>query len=403
MAKKVWQFAYYYFITPLMLIMAHFAAFFSPKIRRGLYPRYRSIQKLKTWRNKSQLSGKTILFHAASMGEFEHIKPLLKELKQKYNTINIITLFSPSAYEHIKLSEDFDFYLYMPIDTPSNWREIYGLINPSMIIFAKYDVWPAQVWMAKEMAIPLFLINATLKINSSRTRFPLRNILIQVYSDFNNIYAISSEDAEGIRRNFPRCRVEVLGDTKYDQVIVRKKYAMAKDMISESWYAEHWIFVAGSIWSEDEEYLLPSLTYLLGKYSKFKIILVPHVPDDKTVARLIDHFNQWGVILFSNMKKAHVERVLIIDSIGLLAEIYKYARLAYVGGSFKQRIHNVMEPAIYGIPVLFGPKHENSYEAIKLVQKMGGIVVHDSKSMLKEIESFMNNEEKTVIVPLQEI
>jgi 3-deoxy-D-manno-octulosonic-acid transferase len=113
---------------------------------------------------------------------------------------------------------------------------------------------------------------------------------------------------------------------------------------------------------------------------------------------LIDHFDHWGVILFSQIKKAHDERILIIDYVGLLAEIYKYAHLAYVGGSFKQRIHNVMEPAIYGIPVLFGPKHANSYEAIKLAQNNGGIIVHDSMSMSKEIEFFITNEEKRVLL-----
>ena len=127
MGKKFWQLIYYYFITPTILIVAHFASFFSAKIRRGLYPRYHSIRSLKEWLARYEVANKKILFHAASLGEFEHIKPLLKELKQSYNTTNVITFFSPSAYENINESDDVDFYLYMPFDTPTNWKKIYRL------------------------------------------------------------------------------------------------------------------------------------------------------------------------------------------------------------------------------------------------------------------------------------
>jgi 3-deoxy-D-manno-octulosonic-acid transferase len=398
MIKIVWQFIYYFLITPLVLIIAHGAALFSSKIRKGLYPRYRSIRLLRKWvadlnRNDRRL----ILFHAASMGEFEHIKPLLVELKRRYDTVNIITLFSPSAYEHIKETEGLDFHLYMPFDTPANWKELYGLINPSMIVLAKYDVWPAQIWMAKKMAIPLFLVNATLKVNSSRTNFGIRHFLGYVYRDIENIFATSNEDTERIVQNFPNCRVEVLGDTKYDQVIIRKRIAQSKKLIPASWIAKNKIIVAGSIWPEDEDHLFPALLEILENYSDVKLILVPHVPDDKSIKRISNYFIKWPIIQYTHLNKIKDERILIIDSVGLLAEIYKYANMAYVGGGFRKKgLHNVMEPAIYGIPVLYGPLHENSYEAMQLADKNGGIVADNFLDFLKAMELLLTNEEERI-------
>jgi 3-deoxy-D-manno-octulosonic-acid transferase len=216
---------------PVILIVAHVFALFSKKIRNGLFPRYSTISLLKRWTQEQSTKQKRILFHAASLGEFEHIKPLLQELKEKYNTLNVVTFFSPSGYNHVKKFEGLDFHMYMPIDRATNWNALHSLLKPSLVVIAKHDVWPAQIWTARENGIPIFLVNASLPANSSRTKLFVKQFLSHVYSDFNTIFSISKDDAQRFSHYFPNCTVEVIGDTKYDQVVLRKRTALKQYLI----------------------------------------------------------------------------------------------------------------------------------------------------------------------------
>jgi 3-deoxy-D-manno-octulosonic-acid transferase len=233
-----------------------------------------------------------------------------------------------------------------------------------------------------------------LSAKSSRTRWGVKSFLKHVYRDFTAICAISDDDAKRFSIHYPRCHVELVGDTKYDQVVLRRKVAREQELLPKNWTDGQWIFMAGSIWPEDEEQILPTLKKILEEESTIRLVLIPHQPKSRAINRIEETFYKWGVQLFSRRENLGNEKVLIVDAVGYLAGLYHHAHAAYVGGSFHQGIHNVMEPAIFGIPVFYGPAHENSYEAIQLAKDNGGIVIRDSKEMYQEIRDIFNNENK---------
>lgn len=392
--KKVWQIIYYFWVSPGIIIAAHILAIFSKKIRKGLISRYTTVKKLRQWLKNNNPSAQRVLFHSASLGEFEHIRPVLQALQEKFNTTNFVTFFSPSGYENAGQTKGLDFHFYMPFDRPANWKKIYKAINPTMIIIAKHDVWPGQVWTAREEGIPIFLINASLSKKSSRTRNGVKTFLKYVYRDFESICAISEDDAKRFAVHYPRCRVENVGDTKYDQVVLRKKAAQLQKLLPEKWLEKHWIFMAGSIWPEDEVQLFPAIEKLLREEEKIRFVLVPHQPEEKAISRIEQSFRNWGIQKFGTRDQLNDERFLIVDTVGHLAGLYNHAQAAYVGGSFQQGIHNVMEPSIFGLPVLYGPVHENSYEAIQLAANNGGVIVKNSNDIYQNISAFFHDELK---------
>ena len=394
--KKVWQSIYYFWVSPGVVIGAHILALIFHKVRRGLFPRYSTINELQKWVEKNPSEQKRVLFHTASLGEFEHIRPVIQALKENYQTVNYVTFFSPSGYDNVGQAKGLDFHFYLPFDFAYNWDKIFKIIKPSFIIIAKHDVWPGQVWTAHKHNLPIFLINASLSAKSSRTRWGVKSFLKYVYRDFSKIYAISEEDAERFSIHYPRCKVEMVGDTKYDQVVLRRTLAREHDLLPKKWTVNHWIFLAGSIWPEDEEQIFPALIKMLKEEKSLRLILVPHQPETRTVTRISEIFKKWGVQLFSNLDQLKNEQVLIVNAVGHLAGLYHHAQAAYVGGSFQQGIHNVMEPAIFGIPVYYGPVHENSYEAIQLSKDNGGTVIRNNNDLYDAIRIIYNNEEKRI-------
>jgi len=394
--KKFWQIIYYFWVSPGIVIGAHILALFFRKVRKGLFPRYTTIKSLQNWMETNQTNEKRVLFHTASLGEFEHIRPVLEALKEEYHTVNIVTFFSPSGYDNVGQTKGLDFHFYLPFDQPKNWKKIYQIIEPSLIIIAKHDVWPGQVWTAHNQNLPIYLINASLSAKSSRTRRGVKRFLKHVYRDFTQICAISDDDAKRFSVHYPRCHVEMVGDTKYDQVVLRRELARKQEVLPNEWTKNHWIFIAGSIWSQDEEYIFPALIKMLEEETSFRLVLVPHQPEPKAIARITEKFNKWGVQLFSKREQLKDEHILIVDVIGYLSCLYNHAHAAYVGGSFQQGIHNVMEPAIFSIPVFYGPVHENSYEAIQLARDNGGIVINNSKELYQEIGGIIKNEERRI-------
>jgi len=397
MIKNFWKYFYHFLITPVILIGIHVTALFSTKVRKGLIPRYTTIGRLSKWISENNPQDQRILFHTASLGEYEHIRPLLQTMKEDYNTVNIVTFFSPSGYNNVVKDSSLDFYFYMPFDRKKNWRKIYDRVKPTIIIIAKWDVWPGQVWTAKEKNIPVYLINASLRADSGRTRPGVKRFLKHIFRDFSAIFAVSNVDKDRFAKHYPRCPVKVVGDTKYDQVVLRKNHVLSQVLIPESWTKNSWIFLGGSIWPEDEEHLFPALKKIIGEKHNIRLILVPHQPEQKAIEKIVNAFDNWGVQKFTNIKNLTNERVLIIDAIGYLAGLYHYAQCAYVGGSFKQGIHNVMEPAIFGIPVLYGPFHEHSQEAVEFAKGHGGFVVKNSKNISRYINKFYNNNDERLL------
>lgn len=391
--RLFWYLIYNGIFIPLFWLVLRFGALFNGKIRRGVEGRAHLFENLEH-QAKELKASRRIWFHSSSMGEFEQAKPIIAALREKHSDLNIIvSFFSPSGYDHSKNYKPADLITYLPFDTTRNARRFLSLIRPTAAVMVRYDIWPNHVWELSKRKIPAFIANATMRQNSSRLKFPLKNFHRDLYQQLTSILAVSSSDVKAFEKigiGYPN--IEAIGDTRYDQVWTRSLEARKKHLIPEPILRRRKVFVVGSSWEEDEDVLIPTFKKIMQYDANALMILVPHEPNIQTLERIEIQLNAVpGCIRFSDLNDYSGERIILVDSIGILTALYQYAHVAYVGGSFKQGIHNVLEPAVYGIPVLYGPKHHNSQEAVELARRGGGTVVHDQQDCYKALRTLFNN------------
>ncbi|RMI09418.1 MAG: hypothetical protein D6681_07170 [Calditrichaeota bacterium] len=367
-------------IIPLLVAGLHIVAMFNSRYREGLLGRYRWHRAVRNFcRKNPPASGEIFLFHCASLGEFEHIKPLLRHLKDADPHCKIVVMFfSPSGYRHAGECPAVDLFIYTPIDWWLPMYRLYRLLRPRALVIAKHDVWANQVWMARLMGIPCFLINATLYASSGQLHPLMRFFQRAVYRRFTRILAISEADRALLEKLAPGSRIAVVGDTKYDQVVQRSRESQRKKVLPEAVVAGRRVFVAGSIWPEDERQLIPALKTLREAFPDLCLILCPHEPTPEHIGHLRRQWEPQPVCCYSELTPNTAPPVIIIDRVGILANLYAAAQAAYVGGGFKQNVHNILEPAVYGIPVFFGPVNANSREAQWLKERCPEAEVHDA-------------------------
>ena len=391
--KKTWSLLYNIIFIPFFWMALQIAAIFNTKIRRGIEGRRELYNRIECDTQKLT-SKQRVWFHSSSMGEFEQAKPIIAALRKKYRDINIIvTFFSPSGYDHSRNYKLADIITYIPFDTKANARHFLDLIQPTAAVFVRYDVWPNHLWELKERGIPAFIANATMRTTSARFYPFLKNFHRLLFDNFESILTVSAKDVDAFnlfRLTHPS--VEAIGETRYDQVWQRSADAKKKHLIPSEILKGNRILLAGSTWPEDEEVLIPSIKKILQYDSNVLTILVPHEPTEDA---LEDVENKLGSkprsIRFSNLNDYANERIIIVDSVGILMALYQYANVAYVGGSFRQGIHNVLEPAVYGIPVVYGPKYSNSQEAIELLRRGGGFVVNDQQECYRTLRTLLDD------------
>jgi len=386
------RFFYSYIILTLLFLAYTCISIFNYKYREALIERFKILKTVKSWRASVTSEQKVVLIHAASMGEFEHIKPIIYEISNQKNSRIVLTFFSPSGYKHIKNYPGIDLILYSPLDFKNVVKKFYKILDPKIIIISKHDAWPNQVWMAREMNIKIFLVNASLTLKSSRVRPWVVPFLKYVYDSFDEIFMGNIEDEKLFKKFYPNSRLNYSGDTKFDQVLVRKELSRNKHYFDSTWTNNCLVFIAGSIWKEDAQVLFPVMKKILAENRQLIIILVPHQPETSIINLIYDSFGSDICKKYSEKGELKKERILVVDVIGILADLYKYAHIAYVGGSFKQGIHNVMEPAVYGIPVIYGPEHQNSTDAIKLIDSGGSYACKTGEELLSKISSLISNE-----------
>ncbi len=378
---------------PIFYLSLILLSFFNLKVRHGFWGRFGMFRKLNAFLKSGDPEGPVLVIHCASMGEFEHTKPFLVEFKKKKPEYRIIVLFfSPSGFENIKSFSQVDLFLYSPHEIFISVWWFIRKVKPSIWIVAKHDVWPNQVWFCRLFRIPLFLINASLHQQSSRLILPTRFFHHTVYTHFTHILAVSETDMHNFSLLVGPEKCSVVGDTKYDQVIFRRNESMKKEIIPADVYRDSWTVVAGSTWPEDHHHLIPAFLKLREKYDNLKLVVCPHEPTSSHIQELQSALNGVSSILLSRLSDYSGEKVIIIDRIGVLANVYSIARVAYVGGSFKQNIHNVLEAAVYKVPVIFGPVNNNSHEAQLLKAGKGGLEIHNAAEIEFQLEKFLINE-----------
>jgi len=372
------------------------AAAFKRKIRQGIRGR-RHLAPTLTSRLSTFTSqrAKRVWFHSSSLGEFEQAKPIIAELKRRYpGTIVAVSFFSPSGYDHSKNYKLADVITYLPFDSYRNANRFIDVLKPDAAVMVRYDIWPNHIWALKKRRIPLFLANATMHHHSSRHLPIVRSFHRTVYNQFDYILTVSPRDVEEFKRfRLSSPVLTAIGDTRFDQVWQRRMEAKTKHLLPDSMTAGRRVIVIGSSWDSDDEVLIPILSRLTKKHSDLMTVFVPHEPTLATIERLErDLGSHLTSIRFSDLHDYRGEQVVIIDSVGILMPLYQYAAISYVGGSFKQGIHNVLEPAAYGSPVVFGPVHQNSQEAVQLREEGAAFVATDEEEMYRHFDTLLSDE-----------
>lgn len=385
---------YNFIVLPFLYSALRICGLFNKKIRTGITGRKRVYEELILSATSINKTKKLIWFHSSSLGEFEQAKPIIERLKREKDVNILITFFSPSGYENSKKYPYADLISYIPFDTKSNTEKFIAITNPTLAVIMRYDVWPNMISSLKKKNIPIYLVDATLRSNSPR-KYPLIKSFHKIlFGDLTRILTVSESDAIEFKSfGFDDKKVRAVGDTRFDRVYQRSLLAKEKRLISYNVLKSKKVLVAGSTWEQDEEVIFPAFLKLASVDDNVIMIVAPHEPTLLHLEKIENEFaGKLKTIRFSHLNNYSDERVIIVDSIGILLTLYTYADVAYVGGSFKQNIHNVLEAAVYGTPVLFGPKIENSQEAKKLAEVGGGIIVNNKRQAYKNLRKLFSDE-----------
>ncbi len=393
--KKIWIIVYNLFVVPFLYIMINAAGWFNKKVKRGVAGRKRIFEELILNAAALDKSKRLIWFHSSSLGEFEQAKPIIEELKKDKSINILVTFFSPSGYENSRKYPYADLISYVPFDTNSNAKQFITIVRPDLAIIMRYDYWPNMIWAMKNFKVPSFIVDATMKSNSSRKLLFSKNFHKVLFRDITKILTVSEKDSNGFKVfGCTDDQLEVVGDTRFDRVYQKSLTAKEKNLIKYDIIKNKKVFVAGSTWEVDEDIILPSFI-TIAKYDKDIIfIIAPHEPTLLHLEKIENEFSgKLKTIRFSFLNNYKDERVIIIDSIGILLTLYTYADAAFIGGSFKQGIHNVLEAAVYGIPVMFGPRIEGSQEAQQLLELGGGILIKNRSEAYRRMRNLFSDKD----------
>ncbi len=353
------------------------AAPFNAKARKWLAGRNQYFQRLEAAFVNDE---RPILWmHCASLGEFEQGRPLLEALRQQQPEYQILlTFFSPSGYEIRKNYEGADEVFYLPLDTAKNAKRFLDTVQPKLVIFVKYEFWYHFLTEVKSRDISCILISAI--FNDGQIFFKKHGALYRsMLNCFDHIFVQNESSKVILEDRLELTEVTVAGDTRVDRVLSIAAGADTFPQI-DAFAKDHKIMVCGSTWPADET-LLKGLIDTVK--SGWKFILAPHEVDEAHILA-IEKLLSTSTCRYSQLTTTNSQacKVLLIDNIGMLSSLYRLADLAYVGGGFGKSIHNILEPAAFHIPVLYGPKHEKFVEAITLKKSGGGFVISDQKSLI---------------------
>lgn len=383
---------YKFILAPLVwLLMQILRPFLNEKLRELIADKNTGFYKIKLEGTETQIAqAKPLWIHAAS-GEVEYARPIIREYKKQHPEVPIIiTYTSPSAKKILQGLHDVDMWAVLPWEFESFMKAFIVKWNPRALLISRTDAWPLLAKTSADMKIPSYLFSATFAENSSRlsgmTRFLTRYTLNQL----TEIHCVSEEDRHNLLDLNLKCKIKVSGDTRFDQVFYRLENP--KPLKSELIPApDEFVFIAGSTWPEDEINLVPAIKKMMSGH--LKLILAPHETTPAHLEKLGKQLKDVGIdfILYSEATSWPDGKVLIIDQVGILAELYTWSDLAFIGGSFKKQVHSVMEALAAGLPVMVGPFHKNNREALFYQKKnfsSGMIVqvVHNSDDIVVLVE-----------------
>lgn len=374
----------------LYFLFIRIAAFFGHRKARLLVQGQKSVRRyLQTDECAKTLKG-AIWFHAASVGEFEQARPLIERLRREHPQQKIVlTFFSPSGYELRKDYKQVDKVLYLPFATRKNAQRWMQAIAPSMAIFIKYEFWPAYLRELKKNGTLTYSISSIFR-PKQLFFLPWGKAHLQTLACFTHLF-VQDEQSCALLHKHGITQATVVGDTRFDRVMEVKQ--AHKDLLVIQRFIEgsNQVIVAGSTWPKDEELLaqyMRTLENRLDKENNTKLIIAPHEIDEAHLHFLFQLFKGRYVryTQANHIRMEHMQ-VMIVDTIGILSSIYQYANVAYIGGGFGAGIHNTIEAAVYGIPVIWGPNYHHSREAKGLIE----VCAAQSINNYKQLEEAMDN------------
>jgi len=344
---------------------------------------------LKLLKERVDPNGCYVWFHAASLGEFEQGRPVIEQLKREQPTTKILlTFFSPSGYEVRKNYTGADIVSYLPLDTPGNARSFVNMVKPSKVIFIKYEFWPNYLRALKDTNVPVFSISAIFRPEQVFFK-GYGKWYLGLLRTFSHIFVQDKVSLDLLEKHQIN-NASVCGDTRFDRVYDLFRQAKQLPLIEEFVKNAPEVIVAGSTWPKDEKLLVS----YLKQHPDVKLVLVPHevhASHISGISGLLDgRFVRYSEATSDNVKTTNC---LVVDVIGVLSSIYRYANVAYIGGGFGVGIHNTLEAAVYGIPVVFGPNHLKFREARELIAIGGAFSVSDYVSLEAQFDRLLKDKE----------
>ena len=376
----------YNIVIYIYLIGVAIASCFNKKVKK-MWAGER--QALKVLREKVDPNARYIWFHAASLGEFEQGCPLMEYLRKTHPEYKILlTFFSPSGYEVRKNYEGADIICYLPLDTIRNARRFLRAIKPVMAFFIKYEFWYNYLHILQHRGVPTYSVSSIFRPDQIFFQWYGKGYG-RVLKCFTHFF-VQNIESKNLLAKLDIHDVEVVGDTRFDRVLQIKEASKQLPIVEKFTENTSKVFIAGSSWLPDEEIFLK----YFNLHKDWKLIVAPHVIGEDHLAQIFELLKGRRVVRYTEATEENVKdaEVLIIDCFGLLSSIYHYGTISYVGGGFGVGIHNVLEAAVWDIPVIFGPNNKRFQEAQGLIMAGGGFEINDYQSFRDLMMRFETDE-----------
>ena len=360
------------------------ASLFNEKVRKMWRGERAAFDVLK---QKVDPEAKYVWFHAASLGEFEQGRPIMERLRSEHPEYKILlTFFSPSGYEVRKNYEGADIICYLPLDTPINAIRFLRLVRPVMAYFIKYEFWYNYLHILKYRHVPAYSVSSIFRPEQIFFKWYAKKYagVLRCITHF----FVQNEQSRELLAKIGITEVTISGDTRFDRVLQIKEQSKHLPLV-EAFKQDHKVFVAGSSWPPDEEIFIR----FFNEHPEWKLIIAPHVIGNDHLQQILSRLNRKTVRYTEATPETAAEaQCMIIDCFGLLSSIYHYGEVAYVGGVFGVGIHNVLEAAVWNVPVFFGPNNKRFQEAQQLLASGGGIEITNYSSFATAMQRFMDDD-----------
>ena len=368
----------------LYLLGVKIAALFSSKPAKMVKGHREVFDLLRAHIDRNE---KYIWFHAASLGEFEQGRPLIERIRKEYPSYKILqTFFSPSGYEVRKNYQGADIVCYLPLDTPGNAKKFVELAHPCMAFFVKYEFWKNYLNALKGKGIPVYSVSSIFRPNQIFFRWYGKGYA-KVLHTFTHLF-VQNEESQTLLKGLGIENTTLVGDTRFDRVLDICALAQELPLVAK-FKGDSVAMVAGSSWGPDEDLFIR----YFNEHPEMKLVIAPHVVNDSHLNEIISKLKRPN-LLYTEANEENVKQAdcLIINCYGLLSSIYRYGEIAYVGGGFGVGIHNLLEAAVYGMPVLFGPNNKRFKEAQDLLKLQGGFEITDYESYKRIMDRFLTDQ-----------